>query len=197
VPAADDPTAAKRSLRRAVLDARRAIGAEDRHLYGLGFAERLAGMRLLPAQGGTVTAYLARDDEPDTGPLIAILVGRGTTVLLPVVLPDRDLGWAPYDPSSLRTSELGVSEPGAPLLGPDRVVDADALVCPALAADMNGHRLGRGGGSYDRVLRRFARPDCVIAMVYDTEVVEPLPTADHDEPVGWLVTPTRVLRTTA
>jgi 5-formyltetrahydrofolate cyclo-ligase len=194
--AADDLHTVKRTLRRATLDARRAISTEDRLRYGVGFAERLAGMRVIPAEGGTVTAYLARDDEPDTAPLVAMLLSRGTTVLLPVLLPDRDLAWAPYDAAALRTNELGISEPAVPLLGPDRIVEVDALVCPAVAADPTGHRLGRGGGSYDRVLHRFARPESVVALVYDTEIVDTLPTGDHDERVGWLVTPTRVVRAT-
>jgi 5-formyltetrahydrofolate cyclo-ligase len=197
VAAADDAPMTKRGLRRTVLDARRGITAEARQRDGVGFAERLAGLRVLPAEGGTVTAYLARDDEPDTRPLIAMLLSRGTTVLLPVLLPDRDLAWAPYDPATVRTSELGISEPAVPLLGPDRIVEVDALVCPALAVDVTGHRLGRGGGSYDRVLSRFARPESVIALVYDTEIVDRLPTDDHDERVGWLVTPTRVVRAVA
>jgi 5-formyltetrahydrofolate cyclo-ligase len=192
---ADDPTPAKRAVRRNILAARRRLSAADRHRYGVELAGQLAVWPALPGSGGTVAAYVGWDDEPDTGPLIERLIGRGTTVLLPILLPDHDLGWAPYDRAAMRTSELGISEPVAPTMPPARITEADAVVCPGLAADLAGRRLGRGGGSYDRVLRRFARPEAACVLLYDTEVVDRIPTDDHDQPVGWLVTPTRLIPT--
>lgn len=193
---ADDtsPTT-KRTVRRKVLAARRTMSAEERRRYGLGLAEQITAWPALPGSGGTVAAYVGRDDEPDTGPLLELLAGRGATVLLPILLPDHDLAWAPYDRAGMRTSELGISEPVAPTVPPEGITEADAVVCPGLAADLAGRRLGRGGGSYDRVLRRFARPEAACVLLYDAEVVDQIPADDRDQPVGWLVTPTRVIRT--
>jgi 5-formyltetrahydrofolate cyclo-ligase len=192
---ADDPPPAKRNVRRSILAARRTVSAADRQRYGVGLARQLTRWPALPVSGGTVAAYVGRDDEPDTGPLIELLTGRGTSVLLPILLPDHDLGWAPYDGTAMRTSRLGIYEPVAAILPPAGIIEVDAVVCPGLAADLAGRRLGRGGGSYDRVLRRFARPEAACVLLYDTEVFDRVPTDDHDEPVGWLVTPTRLIAT--
>ncbi len=63
---------------------------------------------------------------------------------------------------------------------------------PGLAADRDGHRLGRGGGSYDRVLRR-AHPAALIAVVlYPDEIVDTVPVRGHDAEVHAVLDPAGV-----
>ncbi|MFB7599105.1 5-formyltetrahydrofolate cyclo-ligase, partial [Streptomyces sp. NPDC056160] len=82
-------------------------------------------------------------------------------------------------------------------LGPDAVTAADVVLLPGLAADSRGMRLGRGGGSYDRVLARLERADAhpaLVVLLYDREVVEHVPAEPHDRPVQAVVTPSGVRR---
>lgn len=77
-------------------------------------------------------------------------------------------------------------------LGPDAVLDADVVLLPGLAVDGRGMRLGRGGGSYDRVLARLAAAGAhpaLIVLLYDTEVTARVPEEPHDHPVDAVVTP--------
>jgi 5-formyltetrahydrofolate cyclo-ligase len=64
--------------------------------------------------------------------------------------------------------------------------------------DTLGHRLGQGGGFYDRTLRLVHAGVPVLALVHDPEVldaaVEPVPVEPHDQPVHAAVTPRRCLR---
>jgi 5-formyltetrahydrofolate cyclo-ligase len=69
------------------------------------------------------------------------------------------------------------------------VARADAVLVPALAVDSAGRRLGRGGGSYDRALARVGPLIPLIALIYNDELVEHVPTAPHDIPVRAAVTP--------
>ncbi|NEA50803.1 5-formyltetrahydrofolate cyclo-ligase, partial [Streptomyces sp. SID10815] len=65
------------------------------------------------------------------------------------------------------------------------------------AVDGAGLRLGRGGGSYDRVLARLERAEArpaLVVLLYDAEVVERLPAEPHDRPVRAVVTPSGVRR---
>ena len=116
-----------------------------------------------------VAGYTALRSEPPT----AFALELCRNVLLPVLLPDRDLDWAAADGT---------------LLGPDAIAGCDVVLVPALAVDSNGNRLGRGGGSYDRALRR-AR-GLTIAVLYDGELADELPAEPHDVAVGAVVMPT-------
>jgi len=63
------------------------------------------------------------------------------------------------------------------------------LVVPALAVGRDGTRLGRGGGSYDRVLARVGGTVPALAVVDADEVLDALPAEPHDRPVDGYVTP--------
>jgi 5-formyltetrahydrofolate cyclo-ligase len=137
----------------------------------------------------TLCAYVSFGTEPETGELIEALAARGVTVLLPVLLPDADLDWAPYEAGQdFGVGRLGLREPTEERRGPEAVRDADVVVVPALAVSSTGHRLGRGGGSYDRALARLADLDphhrpWVCALVYDHEIGAEFPVDPHDERV--------------
>jgi 5-formyltetrahydrofolate cyclo-ligase len=139
---------------------------------------------------GTIAAYYSVGTEPDTRALIYALWKRGTYVLLPILLPDGDLDWASYEgPDSLLPGPYGLHEPGEPPRGTDAVRRADVVLVPALAVDAAGNRLGRGGGSYDRALARVAPLIPVIALIYDDEFLDTVPTAAHDRPVSHIARP--------
>jgi len=176
-------TAAKASLRRRVLAARAALSPQQRAEAGR--ALRDAVLALPQAQmAGTVAAYYSIGSEPDTHGLVYALWKRGTYVLLPQLRPDMDLDWASYEgPDSLRAGPRGLTEPTEPPRGAASVSRADLVIVPALAVDRRGMRLGRGGGSYDRALARVGPQVPTIALLYDTELVDEVPAAAHDQRV--------------
>jgi 5-formyltetrahydrofolate cyclo-ligase len=144
------------------------------------------------AAARTVAAYVSLPSEPDTATVIDTLTSRGVQVLLPVLLGDGDLDWAVAGP--LIDGPAGLREPTGSRLRPEAIRLADVVLCPGLAADAAGTRLGRGGGSYDRALAR-CRPDALrVLLLYDGELVDWLPADPHDEPVHVVVTPSRVVR---
>ncbi|MET9637447.1 5-formyltetrahydrofolate cyclo-ligase [Streptomyces virginiae] len=196
------PTAsAKSELRRRLLAARRALSPDARRTA----AAALAATALeLPELAGahTVAAYVSVGGEPGTRELLDALRAAGKRVLLPLLLPDDDLDWAPYEgPGSLREAahpgKMRLLEPSGPALGPDAVTRADAVLLPGLAVDGRGMRLGRGGGSYDRVLQRLERAGAhpaLVVLLYDDEVVARVPEEPHDHPVQAVATPSGVRR---
>ncbi|WBQ06713.1 5-formyltetrahydrofolate cyclo-ligase [Kribbella sp. CA-293567] len=142
----------------------------------------------------TIALYVSLGAEPQTGPLIDWLLASGREVLLPVLYADNDLGWgiAP-GAADLVPGRLGLSEPPVDL-GADAITAAELVICPALAVDRSGVRLGRGGGSYDRALARVSPSTPVWAVVHDSEIVDSLPADPHDQPVHAALTPTRLVR---
>lgn len=148
-------------------------------------------------RAATVAAYVSTPSEPGTGLLLDELQAQGKRILLPVVLPDLDLDWAPYTGSrALVPARRGLLEPVAARLGPEAIATADVVLCPGLAVDSSGMRLGQGGGCYDRALARVPRGAFVCAVLYDGEVVDALPADEHDRPVSAAVTPAGVIRFT-
>ncbi|MEU3609065.1 5-formyltetrahydrofolate cyclo-ligase [Streptomyces sp. NPDC035033] len=187
----------KALLRRRLLDGRAALTPDDLAGAAKALAENGLGLPEL-AGAATVAAYVSVGREPGTRVLLDALHARGVRVLLPVLLPDNDLDWAAYEgPEALTRAGRGLLEPTGPRLGPDAVRTADAVLLPGLAVDARGMRLGRGGGSYDRVLARLARAGkdpALVVLLYADEVVARVPEEPHDHPVHAVVTPDGVAR---
>lgn len=186
--------AGKDELRATMLAARAARPRADQDRAALGFADQALTVPAV-ADGPTVAAFLGQAGEPETVPLVEALRGRGVTVLLPVLLDDFDLDWGAYEPGQQTAGSFGLLVPTTRRLGVDAIASVAAVVCPGLAVDLAGNRMGRGGGSYDRALARCGPAVLRCQLVYDDEVLQAVPVAEHDQPVDVIVTPTRTVRT--
>jgi len=179
----------KASLRRQLIAARKLISNSIRNEAGRLIRDHVLEMAEV-ATAGTVAAYYSVGTEPDTRGLIFALWKRGSYVILPVLLPDGDLDWASYEgPDSLAPGPRGLLQPVEPVRGAGTVARADIVLVPALAVDVFGHRLGRGGGSYDRALARVGEQVPTIALLYDSELLPSVPVAAHDQPVRAVARP--------
>lgn len=176
---------AKLALRSHMLTARRSLTASAL----LEAAAQLQDQTLSFVRGvhpSTIAAYVPVGSEPGGPSLPALLATTGARILLPVLLPDNDLDWAVFS-GSLTPGPRGLSEPTGDRLGVDALTSADLILVPALAVDPAGHRMGRGGGSYDRALTRAHSP--VVALLHDHELIESVPAEPHDRPVHGAITP--------
>jgi 5-formyltetrahydrofolate cyclo-ligase len=140
-------------------------------------AQRLAASaEALP--GATMVAlYRPVGAEMDVGPLAARLVETGRALCLPVVtaidVPLSFRAWNPGDP--LEPDAGGIPAP----LSSARSAVPDLILTPLLAFDVEGGRLGQGGGYYDRTFA--ALPDAIrIGVAYAGQAVERVPMQAHD-----------------
>lgn len=183
----------KDALRAALTAARRDRSDDARRL-----ARQANTDHLLRALAGRrcVAAYLPLPSEPLDAALLDSLAGV-STVLVPVTVGPAPLDWCRY-PVPLRRGALGIDEPAGERLGATAIGAVDTVLVPALAVDRDGHRLGRGGGHYDRTLALLDQirapgatggPD-LIAVVYDGEFLDAVPFDALDRPVSAVVTPT-------
>ena len=194
----------KRMLRREFITVRNRLTTDDLREAATSLAEHALELPEL-ARARTVAAYVSVGSEPGTLALLDALLARGVRVLLPALLPDNDLDWGAYtgEGSLARVQhggKMALFEPAGERLGQDAVTDADVVLLPGLAVDARGMRLGRGGGSYDRVLARLERAGAdpsLVVLLYDSEVVGHVPEEPHDRPVHAVVTPSGVRRFTA
>lgn len=172
--------ARKVDLRRELLDARAARSAAELDAARAAIRD-LVLARCEAAGWRCVAAYVPMRTEPGSVELLDALAARGVRVLAPVLLADRELDWAEWDPARHDLAE--------DRLGLDAIGTADAVLAPALAVGPDGMRLGRGGGSYDRALARIGRGVPVIALLFDGETGVDVPAEAWDRPVTAAVTP--------
>jgi 5-formyltetrahydrofolate cyclo-ligase len=138
--------------------------------------------------GAAVGGYCALPGEADPAALLRWLHHAGH----PVGLPRMDGAKAPLafhrheEGWPLQRGPYGISEPeaGSPRLRPELVL------VPLLAFDAEGHRLGYGGGFYDRTLRALRQSGhvCAIGVAFAGQEVETIVTEGFDEPLDGVLT---------
>jgi 5-formyltetrahydrofolate cyclo-ligase len=182
--------AVKAELRTRMRAIRGALPKEARAARSAAIVERLAALPEFEA-AATVAAFHPLRAEVDLRPLFARCADLGKSLCLPRVdLETNELvlhRWAPGDP--LEEGPYGLKEPlaGADVVEPSGV---DLLLCPALAVDERGHRIGYGGGYYDRLLARAPRT-FACAVAFDFQRIAEAPVLPGDVAVAALVTDER------
>jgi len=219
-----DIAAEKSALRARMRLARRAIDPSVRAALSSAAAERLLALPEIAsvaasaeaaeaamsaaASTGVVLAYSATAEELDPAPALEVLRARGVQIALPrvVAAPVAPTGDKRHshghglltlhlvaDHAILLAGHRGILEPpkDAPRVEP---VGIDAIIVPGVAFDAQGHRLGQGGGYYDRLLPAV-RSDCLlIGYAFDKQIVPKIPCETHDMRVDMVITPSQTIR---
>ena len=189
---------AKATLRKAVQFRRDTRPAEQR------LDDDLARLSIMQAamrarMPDTVAAYLSTGTEPGTLQLVAWLAANGVRVLLPVL--SHPIGgrlerpaWAPYEgPDSLWSGALSILEPTGQPVPSEQLPEAELIICPGLAANQVGDRLGRGGGWYDRALVHASQSAPIWVLLNADEVLDIIPVQEWDRRVDVIITPEQMI----
>ncbi len=180
-----DLEAAKRAARAAAMERRR---GHDPAACGAALASHVNRDSPPPA-GAIVSGFWPLPDEIDVRALLHALHDRGNPVVLPVT-PKRGhpltfRRWRPGD--AMIAERFGTMRPIGEELTPD------FLLIPLLAFDAKGHRLGYGGGFYDRTLSglpgRF-RLGCGFAA----QQMDAVPVGPYDQKLDAVATETGIIR---
>jgi len=184
---------AKRALRAELRERRQQLSDGARETASHGVRAQLDA--LVERHGArSISCFLSTSTEPGTREFVADAVARGIRVLLPVTRADGLLDWSVATPDGdIAEGLFGLPEPVGEVLGPIAVNDVDLLVIPAAAVDRTGMRLGWGRGYFDKTLGSMERCPPVYALVFDSEVLDEVPSDLHDQRVTGIVTPTRTL----
>jgi len=157
------------------------------------FAVRIATFagELGIASGAVVAGYHPFRDEADPRQLMAALAALGHRLALPCVVAARSAlvfrEWKSGD--RLKPNAYGIAEPLADAA--ERV--PDAVLVPLLAFDASGHRLGYGGGYYDRTFEALPRR-LLIGIAYSGQEINAVPREAHDHRLDMIVTENGVRR---
>ena len=167
-------------------DLRRAAREKRKTLARSGFADEIARYAdALPVgEGAIIGAYHALPEEADPALLLQALAAKGRHIAFPRIaakglpleyhrIPDGEV---------LSPGAFGIHEP----LDHWPRVHPDLLLVPLLAFDARGHRLGYGGGFYDRTLALLNIP--AIGIAYAGQEVASLPDEPHDRTLDMILT---------
>ncbi|RQW63759.1 5-formyltetrahydrofolate cyclo-ligase [Vibrio viridaestus] len=142
--------------------------------------------------------YLSTDGELDTHPLIEWMWNNNKSIYLPVIHPfsKGQLLFLKYQKDTeMVSNRYGILEPR---LKKDDIIPVnqlDIIFTPLVGFDRRGHRLGMGGGYYDRTLEPWfntGQGAIPIGLAHDCQFVDELPIESWDIPLPKIVTPTNI-----
>ena len=178
-------------------DLRRELRARRRGIHGrmARRAAEAAARRLvrLPQwrRARYIGLYLATDGEIDTRPLIRAAWQAGKQVYLPVIQTSGRLAFRRITPTTpLITGRFGIRVPARAGEPHRPVARLDVLVIPLVGFDAAGHRLGRGGGFYDRTLagRGRGRRPLRVGLAHACQQHSAIPHDSRDQRLDRVVT---------
>jgi len=190
----------KPSLRRRLLAARKSVSSDQRQLWS--GCIQASAVRFAPYLAAThVALYSPMDSEVDTRAILSHALARKKAVFFPRIGPDNS-GWffQVGSETDLHAGRFGINEPAS-----DRPLPAQAqdgaehtlIFVPGLAFDIDGHRLGRGGGAYDRMLTALMRQAIFVGLAFELQILQRLPTDEWDQKIHYLITEKRIIDCTA
>ena len=141
----------------------------------------------------TSSGYWPIDGEIDDLSFLEYCHNQGLQCSLPFVenseRPLKFKAWRPFD--ILEKGMYGIPAPSPQTSD----LIPDVLLIPLLAFDRNCHRLGKGGGFYDRTLEKLRKTYTVFAigLAYDQQEIDCVPKEEHDQKLDCIVTPTRII----
>jgi 5-formyltetrahydrofolate cyclo-ligase len=174
--------AQKKALRRQSLAARDALDPNTRCEHSLRICSIAA---CLPHLSGArcVALYAPIGSEVDVEPLLLQLLALRLVVALPRMRPDKRLDFvAVTSLAHPAAGGFGIREPEGAALP---ITQLDLVMVPGLAFDGEGHRLGYGGGYYDRTLLGYTQ--AVIGIAFSQQIHASVPAAPHDRFVDGVV----------
>jgi 5-formyltetrahydrofolate cyclo-ligase len=190
-----------RRLRQSIRQQRRSLTRAETVDCAEQLAHRTARHALV-LQSQRIAAYLAADGEIDPYPLMQSLWALGKTLYLPVLAPfsGQKLWFAEFNPSDeLAFNRFGIPEPvRRRLIKPCAL---DLVLTPLVAFDCSGHRIGMGGGYYDRSFsflrrRRYWRKPRLLGLAYELQKQASIIPNDWDIPLDAVATEARIYQVT-
>lgn len=135
----------------------------------------------------SVVSYATDGTEPDLTKTMQWVLDQGKLLFLPRFLAKDKYDIVKVNSMELPASKWGIPEPAsdAPLARREQLANALWLV-PGVAFDRFGHRLGRGGGIYDRLMTEYSGK--FIGIYYEVQRCEGIPCGIHDRGTDYVTT---------
>ena len=178
----------KAALRKQIRHERRSLDPILKKKWDEEIVRRVLGLDAFKS-AQVIFCYVACGGEPETRELISFCFASGKRVLVPLCGENGIMTAVEITSfADLSPGMYGILEPRGPAVDMGEIQFA---IVPAVACDLNGGRLGQGGGYYDRFFTKGHVPHAVLC--YEQFIYEDLPAEDHDQPVDMIITERRII----
>lgn len=183
----------KRALRVAALIQRDSLARE--HSFSLGGLIQGKALTFTPYRTArAVILYSPIQSEIPTEEIRDDALASGKRVFYPKLSGVDSVAVAEiHSAADLASGRFGIREPACSIYPLNRELDQGVIFVPGLLFDRHGNRLGRGIGWYDRLLKQLDKGTVFVALGYDFQVVDEVPTDTWDEKVHYLITDKRII----
>ena len=170
----------KKELRRSIREQKRAMTEEEIVSRSEALGKLFAASESYK-QAKTIYGYMPYNQEVRTVAMLEQALKDGKRVAVPKCYGDEMKFIYLDDLTQVEKGYAGIPEPIA--AGPVADDKTDLVLMPGLAFDPQGHRIGYGGGFYDKFLA--AEPEHpTLALCYAFQMLPHLDTEEHDIPVN-------------
>lgn len=175
----------KNEIREQVKLCRQALVKEQETAWNDAILNKVLRLKSI-RQAFCVYCYVSFRHEAGTEKLIESLLEMGKYVAVPKVVGKKLVFYALQGKQDLEPGVMGIPEPKEDCL---RISDLHApVIVPGIAFDRAGHRVGYGGGYYDRFFEE--EPDHErLAIAYPFQIFEAVPAESHDKGMDLVITP--------
>ena len=169
----------KQALRKQIRELKRAMTIEEIERASARLGELFAASELY-REAKTIYGYLPYNQEVRTAPMLQRALQEGKWIAVPKIFGDEMKFIYLEDLTRVEKGYSGIPEPIED--GPVADDKTALVLMPGLAFDPAGHRIGYGGGFYDKFLA--AEPEHpTLALCYAFQMLPQLPTEEFDIPV--------------
>jgi 5-formyltetrahydrofolate cyclo-ligase len=183
---------AKAELRAKMRAVLKNISAEKRRLDSEKLCVNLKEQGVFQ-NAGSILFFAPLPEEPDLWPLLNGMLPGKKMVALPCFDADNET-YVPRHVQDIHveilSGKFGIREPATTCIAIP-LDDLDLVLVPGVAFALDGHRIGRGKGFYDRLLENFIGEK--IGIAFDEQIVETIPAEENDVLMDLILTPTRCL----
>jgi 5-formyltetrahydrofolate cyclo-ligase len=181
----------RKAERRRLIAERLAMTPEARTAAGA-VIDAALDARFPPGSLALVAGYWPIRGEYDPLPYLRQVIDTGAAAALPVVTgPGAPLEFRPWTPEARMEPGRWITQ--HPALGP--AVTPTALLIPLVGFDAAGHRLGYGGGFYDRTLAALGPRPLAIGIGFEMARLASIDPGRHDAPMDVIITEAGVFET--
>ncbi|MBI4777353.1 5-formyltetrahydrofolate cyclo-ligase [Candidatus Desantisbacteria bacterium] len=215
----------KKSLRTSILSIRNALSHEERCQKSMLIAEKLFCLEKFH-ESSSILFYVATRSEVQTEGMIKQAIQQGKRVFVPVT----DIGNKRLLVSELHDFDIELAKGAYGILEPMEIYqrfvplsEVETIIVPGVAFDLQGYRIGYGGGYYDRMIEQIegtkvaqaflpvtkgtVEPSphpspmrrgsnvCLIGVCFECQLIDAVPVESHDMAVGIIITEKRMIVT--